>query len=167
MARRFALELLITRIKYRGCYYKDDRFGYGVLYDRRGVIEYEGYWKRDKPSLFVFDGATINSYTESLIIPLFSFNRQETLSLPSFLRLLKEVRLAKAAVTRSRRVRSYGRQRQTVHTGYEELRSVERSTLDLPSFTHLDAASFNFRSIESIVLASTCELDSLMKTFPF
>lgn len=37
--------------------------------------------------------------------------------------------------------------------------------MDLPSFAHLDAAGFNFRYIESIVLESTCELDSLVKTF--
>ena len=277
-------------------------FGYGILYNEEGEKEYEGYWKGDKPSFSAFDGATIHNYTESVIIPTMSFNWQETLSLPSFLRSLKEVevgdhcflsvisfcvngldslehievgdvsfysyssvssggvfqvvnclnlmdimvcyhsffgcktcllghlpslctlvfeaccfsavhhfvlssgwsfhfrsvdldslqmiqlnrsscsscvsirfesgwfrcplsRFAKATVTRSRIVRSCGRQRQTVHIGYEELRSVERSTLDLPSFAHLDAAGFNFRYIESIVLESTCELDSLVKTF--
>ena len=34
-------------VKYDGCYYNGMKHGYGLLYDRKGDIEYEGLFKND------------------------------------------------------------------------------------------------------------------------
>ena len=62
------------RIKYDGCYYNNDRFGRGVLYDRNGAINYQGLWKNNKPFSLQFDGKTIDNHTEAITIPSYSFN---------------------------------------------------------------------------------------------
>ena len=81
----------IDRVKYDGCYYNNNRFGKGTLYDRNGVIEYEGMWKNDTPYSSQFDGKTIDNNTESVIIPKGSLKKPESIILPSFLHSLKRV----------------------------------------------------------------------------
>ena len=81
----------IDRVQYDGCYYNNNRFGKGTLYDRNGVIEYEGIWKNDTPYSSQFDGKTIDSHTESVVIPKRSLKKPESIILPSFLHSLKRV----------------------------------------------------------------------------
>ena len=81
----------IGRVQYNGCYYNNNRFGKGTLYDRNGVIEYEGMWKNDTPYSSSFDGETIDNNTESIVIPDKSLNKPESIILPSFLHLLKQI----------------------------------------------------------------------------
>ena len=38
---------MIGIVKYDGCYYNGMKHGYGLLYDRRGDIEYEELFKND------------------------------------------------------------------------------------------------------------------------
>ena len=81
----------ISKVKFKGCYYNSNRFGRGTLYDRNGVIEYEGIWKNDTPCSSQFDWKTIDSHTESVVIPKRSLKKPESIILPSFLHSLKRV----------------------------------------------------------------------------
>ena len=81
----------ISRVKYDGCYYNDQRFGMGILYDRNGVVEHNGLWKNDKPYSSEFDGATMGSRTESIVLSKHSFNEVESFVFPPFLGSLKRI----------------------------------------------------------------------------
>ena len=81
----------IGRVKYDGCYFEGKRFGKGTLYDRNGVIEYDGLWNRSELYSPKSDGIILDNHTESIEIPDDSFNKLESLSLPSFLHSLKQM----------------------------------------------------------------------------
>ena len=78
-------------MKYKGGYYDDKRFGKGILYDRNGVVEYNGLWKNDEPYSSSFDGRTIDNHTESITIPDISFNQSKSFILNSCIHSLKRI----------------------------------------------------------------------------
>ena len=81
----------IDRVKFEGCYYYNNRFGKGTLYDRNQTVEYSGLWKNDKPYISQFDGQTIDNYTESIEIQDNSFNSLEFFVLHSYIHSLKRI----------------------------------------------------------------------------
>ena len=54
----------ICQIRYDGCYMNNQRFGEGILYDRKGGIEYDGLWKNDEPYSPRIDGRLLTNRTE-------------------------------------------------------------------------------------------------------
>ena len=78
-------------MKYDGCFLDGKRFGYGLLYDRNGVIEYEGYWNNNEHYSSTSDGYTIDNHSELMRIPNFSFNRVKPFLLPHYLYSLKQM----------------------------------------------------------------------------
>ena len=74
----------IERVIYEGCFYDGKRFGRGVLYDRNGLVEFNGLWKNDEPCLNHFDGKVIDSYSESIVIPDNSFTNVDSFIFHSF-----------------------------------------------------------------------------------
>lgn len=81
----------IERVIYEGCFYDGKRFGRGVLYDRNGLVEFNGLWKNDEPCLNHFDGKVIDSYSESIVIPDSSFTNVESFILHLFFHLLAHI----------------------------------------------------------------------------
>ena len=106
----------IERMKYEGCYYNNNRFGNGILYDRNGVVDYEGIWKNNQPYSSSFDGRTIDNHTESIVIPIKSFNETELFILPPFIQSLKQIVIRDACLGM---IRSFELE------GLIELKSVE------------------------------------------
>ena len=76
-------------IQYQGSYYRDQKWGLGTLYDRNHVVEYQGVWKNDISYSPLFDGRTIDSFTECVTIPDHSFVATPSLLLGYWLRSLK------------------------------------------------------------------------------
>ena len=64
----------IGRVKYDGCFCDNNRFGKGTLCDRNGTVEHSGLWKNNHPCSSIFDGRTIDNYTELVKIPNCSFS---------------------------------------------------------------------------------------------
>lgn len=114
----------ISRVKYDGCYYNDQRFGMGILYDRNGVVEHNGLWKNDKPYSSEFDGAMMDSRTESIILSEHSFNEVESFVFPPFLGSLKRIDIGDDC---------FGSIRSLKLTGLIELESVK---IGKRCFTH-------------------------------
>ena len=81
----------IERVIYEGCFYYGKRFGRGVLYDRNGLVEFNGLWKNDEPCLYHFDGKVIDSYSESIVIPDSSFTNVESFIFHSFFHALAHI----------------------------------------------------------------------------
>ena len=81
----------ISRVKYKGGYCYNTRFGKGILYDRNGDIKYIGLWIYDNPYSPHSDGKAIDNHTESVSIPNNSFNKLESFVLPSFILSLKRI----------------------------------------------------------------------------
>lgn len=79
------------RVKYSGCFYDNERFGNGILYNLNGSIKYEGLWKNNEPCSIESDGTTIDNHTEAIIIPNDSLNETVSLFLPSWLCSLKRM----------------------------------------------------------------------------
>ena len=79
----------IEWVKYRGCFYEGKRFGRGVLYDRNGLVEYNGLWKNDSTYCDQLDGNRIDCHTESVSIKDGSFNEGKSIILHSFIHSLK------------------------------------------------------------------------------
>ena len=84
----------IGRVKYSGCYYYNNRFGKGTLYDRNGAVDRDGLWKNDKPYSPKFDGGTMDNHTKFIAIPNNSFNESDSFIVPSFVHSLKLVVIA-------------------------------------------------------------------------
>ena len=80
----------IDCVKYSGAYYKDRKCGYGVLYNRRGEVDYEGGWE-DEVMEVNNDVNVITNHTDHLIVPDQSFNTVDWFSLSSLFPLLKEI----------------------------------------------------------------------------
>ena len=78
-------------MKYRGCFYEGKRFGRGVLYDRNGLVEYDGLWKNGESYSNQHDNNIIDNTTESVDIHYNSYNNENTLILPFFLCSLKRI----------------------------------------------------------------------------
>ena len=81
----------IEKAKYDGCFFNDEYFGYGTLYDRHGIVEYQGLWKHSRPYSTTFDGTTIDNHSESVTVPNSAFNEVQSLVPPSFLHSLKQI----------------------------------------------------------------------------
>ena len=58
----------IEKVSYVGCYFDGKHFGYGVLYDRNGVVDYEGIWKYDKPYQAETDDHLLDNHVDSIEI---------------------------------------------------------------------------------------------------
>jgi len=106
----------IEWVKYRGCFYEGKRFGRGVLYDRNGLVEYDGLWKNDEPYSNQHDNNTIDNTTESVDIHYNSYNNEKTLILPFFLCSLKWIVIGDDC---------FGKVRVFELNGLDELESVE------------------------------------------
>ena len=168
----------IYRVQYDGCYYNNNRFGKGTLYDRNGVIEYEGIWKNDTPCSSQFDWKTIDSHTESVVIPKRSLKKPESIILPSFLHSLKRVVIRNGC---------FGNVRLFEMDGLSELNSVvigkksfrisgsERSDgtcrivncAKLKSIQIGDDSFSNYRSFELTNLPSLQSIDIGMRCFKY
>ena len=74
----------ISRVKYKGGYCYNTRFGKGILYDRNGAVEYAGLWKYDNPYSPHSDGKAIDNHTKSIAIPNTVFENSECFILHSF-----------------------------------------------------------------------------------
>ena len=105
----------IDVVQYKGCYYNNNRFGKGTLYDRCGAVEYDGLWKSNKPCSSSFGGKMIDSYMESVKTPRHSFSESESFILHSFIHSLKQI------VIRSS---SFGKVRVFELNGLSKLESV-------------------------------------------
>ena len=81
----------IERVKYDGCYFDDKRCGYGVLYDRNGDVEYDGLWKNDARYSSTSDGFVIDTHTDSLAIPDYSYLNAISFEHPSLIPSLKRL----------------------------------------------------------------------------
>ena len=80
----------IPYILYSGCYCDNERFGRGILMDRKGV-EYDGIWKRNQPSSSEFDGKTIDTFTEMVLIPDHSFTETSFFHVSRLFHSLKHI----------------------------------------------------------------------------
>ena len=75
----------ICQIRYDGCYMNNQRFDEGILYDRKGGIEYDGLWKNDEPYLPRIDGRLLTNRTEFFLsLPLDSIMCSRYFSLSGF-----------------------------------------------------------------------------------
>lgn len=72
-------------VNYSGSYCDNKKWGEGILYDKNGDIDYQGVWKNDKSLSLVFDGKSVDPYTESVRIPDHSFHSVEGFTLLSWL----------------------------------------------------------------------------------
>ena len=73
----------LPNTKYIGWFTDGKRFGDGVLYDRNGIMEYNGLWKNDMVYSPNSNGSTIDNHTESVTISNGVFNNREPF-IPSF-----------------------------------------------------------------------------------
>ena len=103
------------RVRYIGCFYNDKRCGKGVLYDRNGMIEYDGLWKNDSTYCDQFDGNRIDCYTESVSINDGSFSEVKSFILHSFIHSLKRIAIGNEC---------FGKVRVFELDGLDELESV-------------------------------------------
>ena len=69
----------------------NQRFGEGILYDRKGEVEYDGLWKNDEPYSPRIDGRLLTNRTEFFFITAFGFDRMESLFLPQWLHKLRRI----------------------------------------------------------------------------
>ena len=69
---------LVEKVKYRGCFLQNERFGKGVLYNRYGGIRFDGYWLNNRPMSSLQEETRIHSHTEEMII------KEELSSIDSF-----------------------------------------------------------------------------------
>ena len=69
--------------KFDGWFADGKRFGDGVLYNRNGIIEYNGLWKNDEVYSPHSSGSTVDNHTETVTIGDGSFNNREPF-IPSF-----------------------------------------------------------------------------------
>ena len=69
---------LVEKVKYRGCFLQNERFGKGVLYNRYGGIRFDGYWLNNRPMSSLQEETCIHSHTEEMII------KEELSSIDSF-----------------------------------------------------------------------------------
>ena len=81
----------IERIEYEGCFYDGKRFGKGVVYDRNGIMEYNGLWKNDEVYFRNSNDSTIDNHTISFRINDDSFNEVKSFILHSFFHLLAHI----------------------------------------------------------------------------
>ena len=81
----------ICQIRYDGCYMNNRRFGEGILYDRKGEVEYIGLWKNDEPYSPRIDGRLLTNRTEFFFITGYGFNHVESLFLPQWLHKLRRI----------------------------------------------------------------------------
>ena len=80
-------------VNYSGAYCDDKKWGEGILFDKNGDIEYQGVWKNDKPLSLVFDGKSVDPFTESVRIPDHSFHSVACFTLPSWLISLNRIEI--------------------------------------------------------------------------
>ena len=105
----------IERVIYEGYFYDDKRFDKGVLYNRNGLVEYNGLWKNDSTYCDQFDGNRIDCYTESVSINDGSFSEVKSFILPSFIHSLKRIAIGN---------KCFGKVRVVELDGLDELESV-------------------------------------------
>ena len=111
------------RLKYVGSFSDSLRYGKGILYDRNGVIEYDGLWKNNEPYSSAFDGYSIDNRTLVVSIPNKSLNNVESFLFPPFLHSLKSISIGKSCCEK---VRSFNLD------GISELESI---VIGMESFT--------------------------------
>ena len=113
----------IERVEYEGCYFNNKRCARGVIYNRKGGVEWDGLWCNDTSYESRFDGRTMDSQTESIEVPGNGFNNVHFFILPPF-PLLKRIVIGDY---------SFGSSRSFVLSGLSELESV---TIGHKSFMH-------------------------------
>lgn len=69
---------MVEKVKYRGCFFQDQRFGKGVLYNRYGAVRFDGYWLNNRPMQACQEEDMIHSHVEEVII------KEELSSVQSF-----------------------------------------------------------------------------------
>lgn len=74
----------IEVVEYEGCFFDNERFGYGICYDRNGGILRKGSDPARMSSQSNCDGTIINSFTESLEIRGSSYKTVKSLILSPF-----------------------------------------------------------------------------------
>ena len=83
----------IERVQYEGCYYCNQRFADGILYDRNGDIEYKGDLVYDPSNSLVTCESSISNYTQFLKVPNNTMKRALFFSLTPWAYSLKEIEI--------------------------------------------------------------------------
>ena len=130
----------LDAIKYKGCYLYGMKHGYGALYDRNGVIEFDGMWNEDTAS--PCDRSTVlESHLQSISL---SSNDPLFFDLNSWMNQLESISIGNNALKR-------------VHhfelSGLSELSSIQVGTMSLTTQTE----EFNYEGpTDGICLISYC-----------
>ena len=81
----------IGRVQYMGFFCDDKRCGKGVSYDRNGNVEFDGFWRNDKPYSWEFDGNILDHRLETVELPNQSLRTAGTLVFPLWMHSLKRI----------------------------------------------------------------------------
>ena len=81
----------INMVKYCGSFLNGKRFGKGTLYNRNGDVEYDGFWRDNKPRSTEFDGRFMDNYNETVEIANNSLNSPDNLMLKYFFSNLRQL----------------------------------------------------------------------------
>lgn len=172
----------IEKVKYDGFFCDDKRCGRGVSFDRNGAVEYEGFWKNDKPYSGSFDGKSFDYRMETVEIPKQTLKTVGTLVFPLWMRSLKRLVTGKLCCDEVRFVGIEGLERlESVEIGeksfttnkewyYDQarwtsdglcriadcprLRSVEIGQFSFSDFNFLEMR--NLPSLRSVVMGKKC-----------
>ena len=136
----------IETVKYAGCYFDDKRFGYGVLYDRSGGVEYSGLWKNNEPYSCEPNSKLIDNHAELLCIPNNAFNSMTSFMSLNYFYTLKQVVIGYSCF---RSVRSFS---------LDGVTGLESIVIESGSFTmvHAEHADMGYQQKGGILQIVNC-----------